>query len=53
MHVYFVFQTMYLVQVYWNKFCSISSQNIKKTPLSLRYTFNVSGIVHKSTTTLV
>ena len=23
MHVYFVFQTMYLVQLYWNKFCSV------------------------------
>jgi len=23
MHVYFVFQTIYLVQVYWNKFCSV------------------------------
>ena len=23
MHVYFVFQTMYIVQVYWNTFCSV------------------------------
>ena len=23
MHAYFVFQTRYLVQVYWNKFCSV------------------------------
>ena len=23
MHVYFVLQTMYLVQVYWNKLCSV------------------------------
>ena len=23
MHVYFVFQTMYIVQVYWNKLCSV------------------------------
>ena len=23
MHVYFVFHTMYLVQVYWNKLCSV------------------------------
>jgi len=25
MYVHFVFQTMYLVQVYWNKFCSVKT----------------------------
>jgi len=35
MHVYFVFQMMYLVQVYWNKFCFVLYFEIIIFPLNI------------------